>query len=571
MLNELHIENVAVIERADLAFGSGLNILTGETGAGKSILVDSLHAVLGGRVSRELVRSGAEKAVVCATFDPHPAAQWCNENEIECDDELIIRRQITADGKTACRVCGMPVTVAQLRALGSLLLDIHGQNDGQQLLDERQHLRYLDQFGCLNEALAAYTAEYQKYSSLRKEHETLSSYESEKELLIDSLKHQIEELEQANLKAGEEAELTERRDLLRNFEKLSEAVDLAYDLLAGRDDCVVALASEANNSISRAAAYASELSALPNTVQDAVFALQDAAETLRDFRDGMDFSEEEYDRIENRLSALRRLERKYSTDEDGLIQKLADARAKLDQIEYADDRLKKLDKLIAEQEAVVQTEAKKLTTARKAAAAALEKQVEQELRELSMPAVRFRVEILPFTGHPCFQATGADVVQFLISANAGEQPGRISKIASGGELSRIMLALKNVFAQRDNVPSMVFDEVDTGVSGVAAQRVGEKLAKLSSSKQVICITHLPQIAAMADHHYLIEKAVSDGRTRTTVQLLDRSGSCREIARLHGGDHITELTLASAEEQLAAAARYKTSIQQTIETEKEQLS
>lgn len=564
MLNELHIENIAVIERADIAFGAGLNILTGETGAGKSILVDSLHAVLGGRVSRELVRSGAEKAVVCATFDPQPAAQWCVENEIECDDELIIRRQITADGKTACRVCGMPVTTAQLRTLGSLLLDIHGQNDGQQLLDERQHLRYLDQFGGLDAEMASYSAEYQKYAALCKEHETLSSYESEKEFLTDSLRHQIEELERAELKAGEETELTERRELLRNFEKLSEAVDLAYDLLSGRDGCAVALASEANDAVSRAAAYASELSALPAAVQDAVYALQDAAETLRDFRDGMDFSDEEYDRIENRLAALRRLERKYNTDEDGLIQKLEDARKKLDEIEYADDRLQKLDRLIQAQEAVVQKAAKKLTAARKAAAAALEKQVERELRELSMPAVRFRVELLPLPGQPGFQAAGADVVQFLISANAGEQPGRISKIASGGELSRIMLALKNVFAQRDNVPSMVFDEVDTGVSGVAAQRVGEKLAKLSATKQVVCITHLPQIAAMADHHYLIEKAVSGGRTRTTVQRLDRSGRCRELARLHGGDNITELTLASAEEQLASAEQYKSSIQQTIE-------
>ena len=249
---------------------------------------------------------------------------------------------------------------------------------------------------------------------------------------------------------------------------------------------------------------------------------------------------------------------------DGLIQKLEDTQKKLDEIEYADDRLQKLDRLIQAQEAVVQKAAKKLTAVRKAAAAALEKQVERELRELSMPAVRFRVELLPLPGQPGFQAAGADVVQFLISANAGEQPGRISKIASGGELSRIMLALKNVFAQRDNVPSMVFDEVDTGVSGVAAQRVGEKLAKLSATKQVVCITHLPQIAAMADHHYLIEKAVSGGRTRTTVQRLDRSGRCRELARLHGGDNITELTLASAEEQLASAEQYKSSIQQTIE-------
>ena len=559
MLQELHIENVAVIEKADVALGKGLNILTGETGAGKSMIVDSLQAILGGRVSRELVRTGAEKAVVCATFDPEPARAWCEEHEIEVEDELILRRQITAEGKTTCRVCGVPVTAAQLRELGSLLLDIHGQNDGQRLLDERQHQRYLDAFGVPDSVLSAYQKEYQAYTELVREQETLRGLESEKELLTDSLRHQIQELEQAELKSGEEAELTEKRDMLRNFEKLSESVDSAYALLEGGEENAVSLAADAENEAIRAAAFASELSEIAGVIHEAVFSLQDAAETLRDFRAGLDFSEAEYDRIESRLSTLHRLERKYHADEDGLIQKLQDAKERLDQIEYADDRLLKLEKLISAKEADAKAAGAKLTEARRKAAAKLEKQVVSELRDLAMPGVRFQVELAPISGSPGFGAAGTDAVRFLLSANAGEAPGRISHIASGGELSRIMLALKNVFARRDPVSSMVFDEVDTGVSGVAAQRVGEKLAVLSSDKQVICITHLPQIAAMADHHYLIEKTVSGGKTRTTVQLLDAEGAGREIARLHGGDHITELTLASAREQLATAMNYKSSI------------
>ena len=559
MLQELHIENVAVIEKADVSLGSGLNILTGETGAGKSMIVDSLQAILGGRVSRELVRTGADKAVVCATFDPEPARAWCEAHEIDLEDELILRRQITAEGKTTCRVCGVPVTAAQLRELGSLLLDIHGQNDGQQLLDERQHQRYLDAFGVSVAVIQAYQKEYQAYNELVKEQENLRSLESEKELLTDSLRHQIQELEQAELKSGEEAELTEKRDMLRNFEKLSEAVDSAYALLEGGEENALSMASEAESEAIRAAGFASELSEVTNVIHEAVFSLQDAAETLRDFRAGLDFSEAEYDRIESRLAAIHRLERKYHADEYGLIQKLDEAKTRLDQIEYADDRLLKLEKLISAKEKDVKAAGADLSAARRAAATKLEKQVVSELRDLAMPGVRFQVELAPVGGKPGFGSAGTDAVRFLLSANAGEAPGRISHIASGGELSRIMLALKNVFARRDPIASMVFDEVDTGVSGVAAQRVGEKLAELSAGKQVICITHLPQIAAMADHHYLIEKNVSGGKTRTTVQLLDDDGAGREIARLHGGDHITELTLASAKEQLAAAKTYKDSI------------
>ena len=556
MLHELHIENIAVIERADVTFGEGLNILTGETGAGKSILVDSLYAVLGGRVSRELVRTGAQKAVVCATFDPAPAAAWCAEHEIELEDELILRRQISADGKSTCRVCGVPIPASQLRELGALLLDIHGQNDGQQLLDERRHLAYLDAFGVRDDELQAFHAAYQTYAELCREQETLRGYEDEKELLTESLRSQIDELTRAELREGEEDELTERRDLLRNFEKLSESMELAYDLLDGRDDSALSLASEAESAADRAAAFASELSNVPATIREATMLLQDAAETLRDYRGSLDFSEEEYDRIETRLSLLRKLQRKYRTDEAGLIRKLADAQERLDQIEYADDRLIKLEKLIDAQEKTVKQAASVLTQARRAAAAELERQVVTELRALAMPAVKFQVEITPVGGAPGFQSTGGDVVRFLLSANAGEAPGRISRIASGGELSRIMLALKNVFAMRDAVPSMVFDEVDTGVSGIAAQRVGEKLAELSGIKQVICITHLPQIAAMADHHFLIEKHQEQERTRTSVQELSPAGRAQEIARLHGGDNITELTLASAAEQLRSSEAFK---------------
>ena len=378
-------------------------------------------------------------------------------------------------------------------------------------------------------------------------------------MLTDSLRHQIQELEQADLKSGEEAELTEKRDLLRNFEKLSEAVESAYFLLEGGEENAVSLASEAESAAIRAAGFASELAQIPTLIHDAVFSLQDAAETLRDYKNGLDFSEAEYDRIESRLSAIHRLERKYHADEDGLIQKLEAAKDRLDQIEYADDRLEKLQKLIAAKEQDVKKVGSALSDARRAAALRLEKLVVSELRDLAMPGVRFQVEMTPVGGKPGFGPSGLDAVRFLLSANAGEAPGRISRIASGGELSRIMLALKNVFARRDLVPSMVFDEVDTGVSGVAAQRVGEKLAALSASKQVICITHLPQIATMADRHYLIEKTVSGGKTRTTVQLLDAEGAEREIARLHGGDHITDLTIASAREQLASAAAYKNTI------------
>ena len=557
MLKTLHIENIAVIERADVEFSAGLSVLTGETGAGKSIIIDSLNAVLGNRVSRELVRSGADRASVTASFESAQAERWCADNEIDADDgEIILQRRISTDGKSTGRVNGVPVTASQLRELGALLLDIHGQNDGRQLLDERRHLDYLDAFGECDEALAAYRETYDAYRALVRESERLSMDEVEKQRLEESLRYRIAELSKAEIRPGEEAELTERRDLLRNSEKLTEALDEAFSALYGGDDNAVSMSQNAAYYAAKAANYAPELEQAANAVNDAAFALADAAETLRDFKDSLDFSPEEYDNIETRLSLLNKLERKYGRTDEELCAYLDECRKKLDDIEYADDRLVKLEKELSAQKAQCVKAAAALSAQRREKAAELEKRIVTELRELNMPSVRFAVEFVPVDNEQGFDASGADKIRFIMSANAGEELGRISKIASGGELSRIMLAMKNVFAENDPVGTMVFDEIDTGVSGIAAQRVAEKLFAVSKGRQVMCVTHLPQIAAMADSHYLIAKHEEGGRTYTEVNGLTREGRRRELARLHGGDFITETTLASAEEQLAAAEAFK---------------
>lgn len=552
MLNELHIENIAVIEKADISFDSGLNVLTGETGAGKSIIIDSIGAILGDRVSRDLVRRGAEKGIVTAVFDVAGVESWLDENEIEYDDELIVQRRINTDGKSSCRVCGMPVSATQLKALGALLVDIHGQNDGRQLMDEHLHMQYLDSFGQLHGDVERYKAEFRKYRAIQKEIDSLSMDEIEKERLSDSLKYQIAELERADIKAGESDSLSARRDLLRNSEKLTEALNNAFSALYGGDDNAVSLSQNALYYTQRASAIAPELESAAKSVDDAVFALTDAAETLRDFKDSLDFSPEEYDSLETRLSILNKLQRKYGRDETGLLEYLEECRVKLDQIEYADDRLIKLERELENQKKVCLKAADTLGKLRRNKAAQLEKRIIAELSELNMPSVRFAVEFAPLEKELGFDANGADKIRFIMSANAGEELGRISKIASGGELSRIMLAMKNVFAENDPVSTMIFDEIDTGVSGIAAQRVGEKLYSVSKGKQVMCVTHLPQIAAMADSHYLIAKEEREGRTFTDVTKLDIVGRSRELARLHGGDHITDITLASAREQLDAA-------------------
>ena len=556
MLNSLHIENIAVIEKADIELGPGFNVLTGETGAGKSIVIDSIGAVLGGRTSRELVRTGSSRALVSAVFSPENTEAWFQENDIEPGEELIIQRRISTDGKSSCRVNGVPVTVQQLHSLGSLLLDIHGQNDGRQLLDESRHLAYLDSFAGDGGLRDAFAEKYRAYREIKGEIERLSMDELEKERLTQNLGYQIAELEKAQLSAGEEDELLAKRELMHNSGRLTEALDGAYTALYEADGSAVSMLAETGSFLSRAQRYAPELSDALKAVNDARYMLEDAAERINDLRQSMDFSPEEYDRVESRLSLLRRLEKRYNTDEKGLIELLEESRRRLDEIEYAADTLLKLEKRLEAARKDAMSAAAALSAARRAAASELEKRIVAELKYLSMPSVRFLAELRPVEEEPGFDASGCDRLRFLMSANAGEEPGRISRIASGGELSRIMLAMKSVFARADHVPSLVFDEIDTGVSGIAAQRVGEKMAGLARCRQVICITHLPQIAALADCHFSISKAEKDGRTVTSVTPLDREGRLRELARLHGGDIITETTLKSAAEQLDAAARFK---------------
>ena len=557
MLTELHIENIAVIERADISFSPGLNVLTGETGAGKSIIIDSINAVLGSRTSKELVRRGAENALVSAVFTLEEELPWLLENDIEPDSELILQRKITPEGKSGCRVSGVPVTAAQLRELASCLVDIHGQNDGLRLLDEKAHLSFLDSFAGTQDLLSEFSSEYKKYQAIKREISELSLNDEEKERLSDTLKFRISEIGSAEIKPGEYDELRKRRDLLRNSEKLSESLEEALAFLLGQsEDGALGSCENALYYAGRAAAYAPELEQTVSELSQSLSGLKNAAETLRDFSEALDFSEEEYDRLEQRIAFLEKLFRKYSADEQGLADYLLKAQKKLDDIDYSSDRIIKLKKDLREQKKLCQAAADRLSSARKASALLLQERVASELKDLNMPSVRFLVEFEPLPEALPFDRSGCDSVRFLMSANAGEEPGRISKIASGGELSRIMLALKNVFAENDSVETLIFDEIDTGVSGISGQRVAEKLYSVSKNKQVLCVTHLPQIAAMADEQYLVSKKETSGRTFTSVQRLSASERTGEIARLYGGDNISELTLAAAAEQLAAAESFK---------------
>lgn len=566
MLTELHIENIAVIERADIEPGPGLNVLTGETGAGKSIVIDSLEAILGARASRELVRTGAQNAAVSAVFDDERAARWLVEHDLEPvrqydpdtgeGERIVIRRRISAEGKSSALVNGENVTAAELRQLGALLLDIHGQNDGRQLMDETRHRDYLDGFAGLAPQLERQGRLYEEYrqalSALRK----LEMTEAERERREREYRMTADELAAANIRPGEEEQLLARRELLRNSEKLTEALDAAYEALYGGEDSAAEQAGNASGWTERAVSLAPELDEALAEIESARASIEDAAERLRDFRESLDFSPGEYDALETRLSQLRRLEKKYGADEAGLAAMLEAAQRGLEELDGSEEKRRELEAELAKRKKAAYNSAKELSQLRRAAGEELRQRVEQGLRELSMPSVRFETEIVPLEGEPGFDATGMDEVRFLMSANAGEAPGRISKIASGGELARIMLVMKDVLSERDGTPAMVFDEIDEGVSGVAAQRVAEKLARLSKKKQVICVTHLPQIAAMADTHFRIEKTERDGRTYTKVTPLEREGRIRELARLHGGANITDTTLASAAEQLDAASEYK---------------
>ena len=559
MLSLLHIENIALIQSADIRFEPGFNVLTGETGAGKSIVIDSIGAVLGERTSRELIRTGAKSALVTAVFTQVPPLPWLEENGFPTgEEELLLQRELQGDGRNVCRIDGKLVTVAQLRELGRQLLNIHGQHDGQQLLDPASHLGYLDQFGGCQPLLESYQEAYRKWHDIRREMDKLQMDEAERSRRVDTLNYQIQELERAQLKAGEDEELSARRTLLRSAGRLMEAVQSAEFALSGDEDRdgACSLIAQAEGEVQGVSSISPELSELSEKLTALRCAADDAADTLRDLSRSFDFSPGELDQVEERLDLLYRLRKKYGPTVEDMLAYLDRCRKELDQIQYADDTLARLEKDLKKAQKEALRRGESLSQARREAAGALQARVQEELRQLDMPKVQFQTEFTPKGGEAGMDETGLDEVQFLMSANLGEALKPIQKVASGGELARIMLALKNVLAEGDQIGTLVFDEVDTGVSGRAAQKVAEKMAQVARGKQVLCVTHLPQIAAMADTHFSVQKGERDGRTYTRLERLDRSQRREELARLIGGASITPSLLESAEELLRQAEQQK---------------
>ena len=555
MLELLHIENIAIIEAADIEFAPGFNALTGETGAGKSIVIDSLSAVLGQRTSRELIRTGAEKAFVSAAFSGM-APELTEELGIqpEADGTLLLQREIQTDGKNVCRVNGRPVTVGQLRALGARLLNIHGQHDGQQLLDEEQHIVYLDSFGRVESLAITYAEKYKNFTDIRRQIGALQMDEAEKARRVDTLQYQIEELRRAKLKPGEEEELTARRGMLRNAEKFLDAVAGADYALNGDDSGGGALSAlrQAQDALGGVRHLDDAFGQLYERLGEAYSEVYDIAATVEDKRGELDVSPGELDRVESRMDLLYRLKKKYGATVEDMLDYQARCEAELAQIEDAGDTLARLEQALSKAEKGARQAAQALSDARKAAADQLTAQILTELQQLDMGKIRFAVD---FAEKP-LDSDGMDTVRFLMSANVGEELRPIHKIASGGELARIMLAMKNVLSEQDHVGTMVFDEVDTGVSGRAAQKVAEKMARISRRKQVLCVTHLPQLAAMADTHFSVEKGERGGRTYTEVRRLDREQRRRELARLTGGSHVSQTMLDGAEELLVQAEKFR---------------
>ena len=567
MLSLLHIENIALIESADIRFGQGFNALTGETGAGKSIVIDSISAVLGERTSRDLIRTGAKSAFVSAVFCDLPALKWFDESGIRPDEngELLLEREIQSDGRNQCRVNGRPLTVSQLRQLGQQILNIHGQHDGQQLLNEECHLDYLDRFGDLAPLLAEYLTPYEAMSATRREIRAFQMDDAEKSRRIDTLTYQIAELERAQLKSGEDEELNAKKKLYRSAGKMISALEQADYALdgGGESEGAVSLLASAADAIALAARCVPEnseqgarLAETAQKLQQMRYDAYDALEQTRDLRGELDVSPEDIDRMESRLDLLYRLGKKYGSTVDGMLSYLQKCREELDQIQYSSDRIGQLEKKLERQCAEAREKGEALTGARRAAAVLLQQRIQKELTDLDMPKVRFEVQIEPKDTETGMDDTGMDQVRFLMSANVGEALKPINKIASGGELSRIMLALKNVLAESDDVSTLVFDEVDTGVSGRAAIKVARKMAQVARQKQILCVTHLPQIASMADTHFFVEKGERKGRTYTDVRILNRKERMEELARLTGGEQVTPAMLESAGQLLDEAAAYK---------------
>ena len=552
MLSQLYIQNIAVIEKASIDLEKGFTVLTGETGAGKSIIIDAIHAVLGERTSRELVRTGASSASVSALFTGLDQDTLALLDRLsiprEEDGSLLIQRDIRLEGRASCKLNGAPATVSMLKELGPRLVTIHGQHESYELLSPEVHMTYLDSFGGLEDLLAEYQSAYRGLRETQRQLEALQTDEGEKARLSDLLHYQIDEIEGAGVRAGEREELETQREAIRNSEKIAEALELVRGLLSGDEEREGLLSeiSQASSEASRAAAYLPELEEASQKLQEAGYLLEDVDALLRNA--GVDFDPELLESIEDRLDLLYKLGLKYGGSEEKILEYLEDCRSRLHQIEFSDEERERLEALYEEKKSRAIALAKQLSQKRKQASGLFIRQVKEELAFLNMPGIEFETEIQRV---PLY-AMGCDKIQFLVSANKGEPPKPMSKIASGGELSRIMLAIKTVLSGKDKVDTLLFDEVDTGISGAAANKVGQKLKQVSRDRQVLCITHLAQMAALADHHLLISKHVEGERTFTQVKALDLEGRKREVARIIGGDSITQLQLEMAEEMLQKA-------------------
>lgn len=552
MLSNLQIENIAVIKSASIDFENGFNVMTGETGAGKSIVIDSLNAILGERTSRELIRSGADSASVCAEFQ-NVGDNVKNELEklgIEKDDTLIVSRKLTPDGKNVCRINGMPATVSMLKALGVQLVNIHGQLDNQSLLSPETHCSFIDKLAGSGRELNEFKELYSLYIKKENELKSLNTDENEKNRRLDILNYQIEEIQKADIRPGEKDELTEKLGFLRNAEKVLDLLHTAYAALNGDGEMPGAadIAADAASKLLSAADYSSDFAETANGVNDAAMNLSAYTEELRDKIYSLDYDPNETERAEERLDVIYRLSQKYGDSEEDILAYLENAEKERDALSFSDERAEQLRAETEKAYNEALAAAKKLSEIRIEAGKKFSADVERELAFLDMPSVKFIVN--DSVGK--LYENGIDNIEFLLSANAGEEPKPLSKIASGGELSRIMLAIKCVLSELDDIDTLIFDEIDSGVSGRAALKIAAKMKELSKTHQVICVTHLAQIAAFADEHKLISKEEKDGRTYTCIASLDYNGRKYELARIMGGLTVTQSILNSAEELLSSA-------------------
>lgn len=557
MISNLKISNIAIIKEAVVDFNNGLNVLTGETGAGKSIIIDAINAILGERTSRELIRTDSSNAEVTAFFENinDNVIGTLDDIGISCDEDksLLISRRISLDGKNVCKVNGTTVSVSMLKRIGEALVNVHGQLDNHNLLNEELHYTYIDNYAENNELKDNYLSAYNAYCETKKQLNSLIIDESEKARKIDLLTYQINEIIDADIKIGESEELNSRKKMLQNAEQLLSLLNNVIEIFDGNDNFsgVNDMLNTASSSLINASSYNKKISKIADSITDMSYNIGDISSELKDFVYNFDVNPQELDLIEDRLDILFRFTKKYGSTEEEILEYLKNAQVELDNITFFDKKKEELEKELNNKLICLQNASNQLSDNRKKYSELFIQEITEELSFLDMSSITFKI----VQNSKDFDETGADEIYFLISANAGEEPKPLSKIASGGELSRIMLAIKNVLASKDNIQTLIFDEVDTGVSGRAAQKIGIKLKEVSKNRQVLCVTHLAQIACFADNHFLISKSETENKTYTKVESLDNKGRINELARIIGGIENSQLSLDTAAEMIENAKKY----------------